>query len=168
METVVPILSWWRTKKRGSGPLSHHPGAKPCHPLLTLMRTPPNNPKREQEEEALPPPGVGSLLPWARPDQQQIQRLTTTAATAWICQSCAVAHDAQTSIPARRHLIVPSAHGPVRTVWSLAVVAGHRGSVAGIGESGVVRHIAVVKEIGIGDTLDGGKVRERCQTQHIR
>jgi hypothetical protein len=47
-----PILSWWRTKKRGSGPLPHRPGAKPCHPPPTPMVTPSNDPKRKQEEEA--------------------------------------------------------------------------------------------------------------------
>ena len=156
METVVPILSWWRTKKRSSGPLSHHPGAKPCHPPPTLMTTPPDDPERKQEEEAPPPPGVASPLPWVRPDRQQIRHPTTAAAAASIRRSRAVAHDAQTSIPALRHLIVPSAHGPV--VQSLAVFAGHRGFVAGIGEGGAVQHVPVVKGIGIGDTPDGGEV----------
>jgi hypothetical protein len=57
-----------------------------------------------------------------------------TAAAASIHRSCAIAHDARTSVPAQRHPIVPSVHGPVRTVRSLAVVAGHCRSVAGIGE----------------------------------
>jgi hypothetical protein len=71
------------------------------------------------------------------------------AAAALIRRSCAVAHNTRTSVPAQRHPIVPSAHGPVRTVWSLAVVAGHCGSIAGIREGSVVWHVAVVEEIRI-------------------